>query len=96
MVRKLLILKYKNNEVRQLRARSSEDKQPRKLVARLVKGLLQNKIAKAWPSAGPPEEMWGTDTTLSLTGEGKATLLFIVDQWMAECGGCREPSPLNG
>jgi len=34
-----------------------------------------------------PDQMWGTDTTSTLTGEGNATIFFVVDHCTAECLG---------
>jgi transposase InsO family protein len=36
---------------------------------------------------GKPDEMWGTDATSVLTGEGNATIFFVVDHCTAECLG---------
>lgn len=34
-----------------------------------------------------PDDMWGTDATSALTGEGNATIFFVVDHCTAECLG---------
>lgn len=34
-----------------------------------------------------PDQMWGTDATSTLTGEGTATIFFVVDHCTAECLG---------
>lgn len=34
-----------------------------------------------------PDEMWGTDGTSALTGEGNATIFFVIDHCTAECLG---------
>ena len=34
-----------------------------------------------------PNRMWGTDATASLTGEGQATIFFVIDHATAECLG---------
>lgn len=34
-----------------------------------------------------PDEMWGTDATSALTGEGNATIFFVLDHCTAECLG---------
>lgn len=34
-----------------------------------------------------PDKMWGTDATATLTGEGMATIFFVVDHCTAECLG---------
>lgn len=34
-----------------------------------------------------PDEMWGTDATSTLTGEGMATIFFVIDHCSAECLG---------
>lgn len=40
-----------------------------------------------------PDVMWGTDTTSTLTGEGNATIFFIVDHCTAECLGIHAARP---
>lgn len=34
-----------------------------------------------------PDEMWGTDGTAALTGEGNAAIFFVIDHCTAECLG---------
>lgn len=34
-----------------------------------------------------PDEIWGTDATCALTGEGSATVFFVIDHCTAECLG---------
>lgn len=34
-----------------------------------------------------PDEMWGTDATSVLTGEGNATIFFVIDHCTSECLG---------
>lgn len=34
-----------------------------------------------------PDELWGTDATSTLTGEGNATIFFVIDHCTAECLG---------
>ena len=34
-----------------------------------------------------PDEIWGTDATSTLTGDGRATVFFVVDHYTAECLG---------
>lgn len=34
-----------------------------------------------------PDQMWGTDTSSTLTGEGNATIFFVIDHCTAECLG---------
>ena len=34
-----------------------------------------------------PDELWGTDATSTMTGEGSATIFFVVDHFTAECLG---------
>ncbi len=34
-----------------------------------------------------PDELWGTDMTTTLTGEGQASIFFVIDHGTAECLG---------
>ena len=34
-----------------------------------------------------PDEMWGTDMTSTMTGEGQASIFFVIDHCTTECMG---------
>jgi len=70
----------------------------RRRVLRLMRenGLLA--VVGPWHARGPknhdgtiipdvPDRMWGTDATGTLTGEGYATVFFVIDHHTAECLG---------
>ncbi len=40
-----------------------------------------------------PDVMWGTDATSTLTGEGNATIFFVIDHCTAECLGIHAARP---
>src|SRR5690606_14645627 len=80
----------------QLRAEAVRTPKPR--VLRLVREANLLAPSRAGAPRGPrahdgkitterPDEMWGTDGTTTMTGEGQATIFVVVDHCTSECLG---------